>query len=54
MPTAPIVIACVLFLAGTTLAFAFVVLAKTREAAMMCAILGLACVFGFLASCASL
>ena len=28
--------------------------AKTRDVAMMCAILGLACVFGFLSSCASL
>lgn len=50
----PTVIACVIFLAGAILLFALVVLVKTREAAMMCAILGLACVFGFLSSCASL
>ena len=52
MPT-PTVIACVLFLAGAILSFAFVAAAKTRVA-MMCAILGLASTFGFLASCASL
>lgn len=53
MPT-PTVIACVLFLAGAILSFAFVAAAKTRDVAMMCAILDLAGTFGFLASCASL
>lgn len=43
MPT-PTVIACVLFLAGAILSFAFVAAAKTRDVAMMCAILGLASV----------
>lgn len=53
MPT-PTVIACVIFLAGAILLFALVAAAKTRDAAMICTILGLASTFGFLASCASL
>lgn len=53
MPT-PTVIACVIFLAGAIFLFALVAAAKTRDVAMICAILGLASTFGFLASCASL
>lgn len=53
MPT-PTVIVCVIFLAGAILLFALVAAVKTRDEAMICAILGLASVFGFLASCASL
>lgn len=47
-------ILCVLFLAGLILSGALVLAVKTREAAMMWAIMALTMLFGLLASIASL